>query len=373
MKTWLKALIGITLSFMCIFTSVGYAKLTGELGVKGTVELTIPDAIYIHQISNVQTSNAKVQTTPTNIGYPSTKFMTEITFNSKNAYVTFDVVVVNGTQFNQFFDVLEEYPSMEGGTGSFSYNNVKWEVTPSQGTVVKSGEVVTFKVKLTYSGSSSNQTRRMLYELDFVLNSGDLTQAVSSSVTGKFEDILNENLTHDITYTYNNREETVAADQVYEAFVDHMESSISGKYIGNLEGADADDKALITALFEGALTFNVGNEEVPITVMVKEKNVYSSDTKEMVLYITADKLEDSGDYVPVYAAVFTKDSSGAWKQVGDIFKGEAQVNGYSGLGSLWGGTGSFNTEKWRSTEVYYGAAMTSSIDTIMDYYENQNK
>jgi hypothetical protein len=148
-----------------------------------------------------------------------------------------------------------------------------------------------------------------------------------------------------------------------------MESNTSGKYIGNLVGADGDDKALLTALFEGALTFKVGNEEVPITVMVKEKNVYLSDPKEMVLYITADKLNVSGDYVPVYAIVFTQGSTGEWEQIGDIFKGEAPVNGYSGLGSLWGGTGSFNTERWRSTEVYKGAAMTSSIETIMNQYE----
>ena len=123
MNKWIKAIIGIALSFMCLFTCVGYAKLTGELSVQGTVELTIPDAIYIHEIRNVQTSSgATIVTTPVNIGYPSTKFLSEITFSKKNEYITFDVVVVNGTQFNQYFDVLEAYEEMEGVTGSFSYN-----------------------------------------------------------------------------------------------------------------------------------------------------------------------------------------------------------------------------------------------------------
>jgi len=254
--------------------------------------------------------------------------------------------------------------------GSFSYANADWSVSVPQGTELKSGETMTFTVTLTYTGRNTNQTRKMLHEFDFVLNSDDLTEAVSKGVTDKFADILNNRLEEDITYTYNGSDVTVDKDNTYQEVVDHMESDSSGRYIGNLMGANADDKALLTALFEGALTFTVGNEEVPITVMVKEKNVYGTNEKEMVLYITADDLSTRFGSAPVYAAVFTKTESGEWVQVGDIFAGEASINGYGGS---WLGTGSFNTESWESTEDYYGVASGSGINAVISGYVAQNQ
>ena len=170
---------------------------------------------------------------------------------------------------------------------------------------------------------------------------------------------------------FTGKDITVDNANTYQTVVNHMESDSSGKYIGNLMGANGDDKALLTALFEGALTFNVGNEEVPITVMIKEKNVYgnSQSEKEMVLYITADDLGTRFGSAPVYAAVFTKTAAGTWEQIGDIFVGKASINGYSGS---WLGTGSFNTESWESIEVYYGVAAGSEIGAVITGYTSKN-
>lgn len=371
MKAWIKVLLGISLSFMCIFTSVGYAQFSSDLSIKGDAELEPPNAIFIVSISNVQTSGVTVSTSPVNIGYPSTKFLSEVTFSGRNSFISFDVLIKNGTEFTQFFDVLEEYESAEGIEGAFSYANADWSVSPGQGTEIKAGETVLFSVTLTYNGRYTNQVRKMLHEFDFVLNSNDLTQAVSKGVTDKFADILNNRLEEDVTYNYNGKDITVDNANTYQTVVNHMESDSSGKYIGNLMGANGDDKALLTALFEGALTFNVGNEEVPITVMVKEKNVYgdSQSEKEMVLYITADDLGTRFGSAPVYAAVFTKTAAGTWEQIGDIFAGKASINGYSGS---WLGTGSFNTESWESTEVYYGVAAGSEIGAVITGYTSKN-
>ena len=139
----------------------------------------------------------------------------------------------------------------------------------------------------------------------------------------------------------------------------------SGRYIGNLTGADADDLALMDALFGDTLTFPIDGKEEPITVMVKEKNVVGSSDLDMVLYITGDKLSATYTYVPVYAVVFSKNADGVWEQQGDIFAGEARTNNYSGTY----GSGSFDTETWRSTQVYYGKAVRSSIAAVMDGYE----
>jgi hypothetical protein len=352
---------------MCIFTSFGYAQLSSTLRVSGDVDVKPPNAIFIVGITNVQTSGTTINTSPVNIGYPSAKMLSEIVFSGRNSSVTFDVLIMNGTEFDQYFDILEEYAELPGVEGSFSYANTDWSSSVAQGTKIASGEKMTFTVTLTYTGRYTNQTRRMLHEFDFVLDSNDLTEAVSEDVTNKFEDILNNRLEEDIVYTLNGTEITVDKDSTYQTVIENMESDRTGNYIGNLMGSDADDKAILTALFEGALTFTVGNEEVPITVMIKEKNVYGSDEKDMVLYITADDLSARNTYVPVYASVFTKNSSGKWEQVGEVFSGEAQTNSYSGF---WG-SGSFNTESWRSSQAYYGVATRSDIDEIMIGYKAQ--
>ena len=363
MKMFTKVFLGFALSFMCIFASIGYAALSDELVIEGTTDAAPPDAIFITEILNVRANNATINEGPTNITAPSTKFLTDITFKGSNSWVTFDLVVLNGTSVNQYFDTVFEYDQIEGLPDHFVYTSVKSQASVLQGTPIAPGEIKTFTVTLAFTGSGT-QTRRMLHELDFVLDSNDLTQAVSKGVTDIFKDILNNALESDVSYTYGGQNITVSKDSTYDALKEKMEWDFSGSYIGNLDGADGDDKALVNALFGDTLKFTVGGQEVPVTVMAKEKNVYGSNTKEMVLYITADDLTAASTYVPVYAAVFTKDASGQWVQIGETFAGEARTNSYSG----WAGSGSFNTERWRSTQVYNGAAVGSDISTVISKY-----
>ena len=368
MKRWIKIALCISLSFMCMFTCVGYASVNGSLFISATTEVSPPNAVFIIGIPKVETSgNATVKTAPTNIGYPSTKVMSEIVFANSSSSVTFNVEIKNGTAFDQYFNTLQRYTSMEGVEGSFSYGSVKESVSIPKGTKLAAGEKMTFTVTLSYNGWSSNQTRKMLYEFDFVLNSNDLTQAVSKGITEKFADILNNGLEKDITYTYNGNTVTVKKDSTYQTILNNMQGDDSGNYIGNLKGANADDKALLTALFEGELTFTVGNEEVPVTVMIKNKPVNNSSDSKMVLYITADDLSDRSTYVPVFVVIFSQNASGEWEQVGEILEGEAYTKSYSG----WPGSGSFDTEMWRSTKVYNSVPIESSLDAVVAGFTTQ--
>ena len=370
MKTWIKAILCIALSLMCVFTGLGYAAISDQLIIEGDLRMTPPNALFIASISVVEPVSATIVSDPVNIGFPSTKMMTEILFESQNDSVTLEVLIVNGTPVAQYFDQLKQYPSMEGIEGSFSYERVKATVDPGQGTAIGAGERKTFTVTLKYTGTSTNQTRKMLYEFEFVLRSDDLTEAVSKGVTDKFADILNNRLEEEIKYVVDGSEKKVAPEKTYDAVINNMEDDTSGNYIGNLMGATAEDKALLTALFEGELTFPVGDQEVPVTVMIKQKDVYGSDNKDdLVLYITADDLGTRFSDVPVYAVVFSQDASGEWKQIGQIFAGEARVNGYNGS---FLGTGSFNTESWKSINVYYGVSNGSDIKKIMTAYKAQN-
>lgn len=376
MKIWIKALLGVTLSLMCLFTCVGYASISGTMNVKGEAQSLPPDAIFILSISEPTENGATVNIAPYNPDYPSTKIISNITFGARNSSVTFSVVVKNGTKFDQYFDVVKSFGSMEGIEGTFNAQSVTPTASPGQGTIVKAGEIKTFTVTLKYIGSSnsSNKTRYMLHELQFVLNSKDLTAAVSKGVTDRFKDILNNNLEKEVTYQYGNNDPiTVSPDNTYNTIVNNMKrDEDTGNYIGNLMGADADDKALLTALFDGALTFKVGNDEVPITVMVKKKDVYGSTDDEMVLYITADTLQTT-EKVPVYLAVFSKNTENdEWEQIGEILEGQATVNSYSGLPFNWGGRGSFNTETWTSTKEHYSVGTGSTVKEVMDGYKKLN-
>ncbi len=365
----------VALFLMATFLCVGYAQVNTGLTVEGEATYTPPDAVYIIDISNFTENNVTVTTSPYNIDEPSTKMLSEITFLGKNASLSFDVTIVNHTKATQIYDTLIEHDSNDGLTSVFGFAGVDFTVSPGQGTSIPSGGRQTFRVTYKYTGTNTStaQTRYSLYSFGFVLDPDDLTQLVSEGITGTFANILNNGLEEDVSYTYEGTTYTIPKDGTYNVIDKNMEGSkpgtfSTGRFMGNLSGADPDDKAILTALFGEQLTFKIGDEEVPVTIMMKEKDVYGSEDYEMVLYITADDLQKRSTYVPVYAVVFSKDDEGVWQQIGDIMAGEARTNAYSGLP----GKGSFNTETWRSTAVYYTINVGAGIDALMNAYKNQN-
>ncbi len=373
MKRTMYVLLGVVFSFMVCLTCMGYAQVADDLTLEGEANYTPPNAIYIIDVKDVQTSDATVQTSPVNIGYPTTKVLSQATFSQRNATMTYVVTVVNNSQVDQIFDKMTSHASDDEVVGVFNYTGITCTASPGQGTVVRSGQTMDFTITCKYTGSSTNQSRNMLYSLSFVMDSDDLTQIVSKSVTGQFALILNNEMEEDVTYTLDGKEYVIPKDETYKIIDENMEGSTpgffsTGRYMGNLEGADDDDKAILTAMFGEDLTFHIGDKEVPVTIMMKEKNVYGSGDYEMVLYITADDLADRSTYVPVYAVVFSKDADGYWQQIGDIFAGQARTNDYSG----WTGSGSFDTESWRSTAVYYDRVTGTSINDLMTAYTQQN-
>ena len=50
MKRWYRTALCVALSFMCLFICVGYAAVTGELSIQGTVDVQAPKAVYITSI-----------------------------------------------------------------------------------------------------------------------------------------------------------------------------------------------------------------------------------------------------------------------------------------------------------------------------------
>ena len=69
----------------------------------------------------------------------------------------------------------------------------------------------------------------------------------------------------------------------------------------------------------------------------------------MTIYMTTESLATSGARPTVYAAVFTCDNDngtlGPWRMIGDIYKGDALVVGYTG-NTTSSNSGSFSTDDW---------------------------
>ena len=386
MSKWTKILCLILAPLGVVFCFVGYAALTTTLTIEGTAEATPPDAIYITEIWDIQytgASTVNADGAPTRVAFPSTKFLSNIKFDSAGSTVSFMVRIKNGTSYNQIFDILKSYSELEGVGAGYDSSKITADAGIEQGVVIPAGEEIECRVVLT--ADARGIARHMLYEFQFVLNSADLTEKISVRVTDRFAKILNNEL-EEITYSYEYRRypwssaqtvtETVEAGKSYEAITgSNMNDSDSGDYIGNVDGAQAVDIALVNGLFGGELLLDINGEERPVTVMVKKQMVYNNDSvEEMVLYLTADTL-DSGRVngqdpeAPVYVAVFAQktrtDANGnpvtKWEQVGPIFAGKARQTNYYGFS----GTGSSNTDYWVTTEEYNGIAAGATLSAVM--------
>ena len=95
MKKWTKALIAISLSLMCIFTSLGYATLTDSLGVRGEAKTEIPYGLFITSVSTDSTSNID-KNTVSYLPY-STTIDSTISRSKSTGSVTYYVTVLNNT------------------------------------------------------------------------------------------------------------------------------------------------------------------------------------------------------------------------------------------------------------------------------------
>ena len=65
-KAWMKVLMCSMLSFMILFSTVGYAALSTDLGIDGYAEFKVTPGIYI---TDVRVSGTPSYATATSVGY----------------------------------------------------------------------------------------------------------------------------------------------------------------------------------------------------------------------------------------------------------------------------------------------------------------
>ena len=95
MKRWYRTALCVALSFMCLFICVGYAAVTGELSIQGTVDVQAPKAVYITSIEF--TSLGAGTTAETNHFSGTLADLSVHLGASESSTVTVNVTVYNNT------------------------------------------------------------------------------------------------------------------------------------------------------------------------------------------------------------------------------------------------------------------------------------
>ena len=370
MKAFIKVLISISLSLMCMFSCVGYAVLSTNMTIDGTVTVEPPKAVYI---TSVTTSGLNGGSATVN-NFSLTVLNSYVRLaNRANSTATFTITVYNNS------DVVQGYNAMIYTVGDITYDNSNIVLTPQieRRTPVEPGKSLTFDVVASFAELYPSVTTN--YVLNSIVNyeflpldeiPEDEGEVAVLNVLDKFKKILND------SEDYKTLSDEIAAN--YDG-----SRAWTATYIGNVVGTEDyennNDTAIVNDLFDGVLTLNINGVDTNVTVIIKRESVDGNSSTgdtyyygnppvgvtdtEMTLYVTAEDLNsvNSGTNVTVYATVFTVDQNsngaptGEWYQLGDMYTGTAQVVGYIGGFS----NGSFDTGTWKQTGT------NSSIHSII--------
>lgn len=388
MKTWKISAICMLLTFLCLFTCVGYASLSDTLEVKGSAKTVIPSGLFITSISTTSTSRIDKNVVEF-LEYTTT---VDSTLSRQSSYynsgsVTYTITVLNNTKLTYSYRGIYYQSNLAdyGGnnyvatTASRSKIGVECSLAnaSAENKKVAPGEKLTFTVKYTLgTGMDASKDWKTLINFQFGINVDGEREALEV-VEAKFLDILNTNST-------------------YVQLIDALDNKFDGRqewtsnYIGNVTGSSSEDSVAVNTLFSGQLQITVGKDQMDATVLIKHENLdgnamtgddYVAENEnnggvfrgygcEMTLYLTIDPLTSAGRYVPVYAVVFTCDRDengniGEWYRIGSTYAGTANVVTYDG----GNGTGSFVTDNWKADAATYKLIDGYSFDIKGDSYQ----
>ncbi len=368
MKAWTKVLMILILSFSTVFTCVGYAALTDELSITGTVEVSEPEKVYITDILSVTGST----TEPTYEIASYTVVRSSVTLGPGGAdTVSMRIRVKNNT------DILYGFNAIRYSSSAYDNENIEVNTdmerrsidengNEKDGTVIEPGGTIEFTATFSHKSgaASSNLALNSLINYEFLpfdqISPDIVDTGVANDALEQFENIL------------NNPDTKTSLDNQMQ---NNGGTWGSGHYIANFDEATPADKELVEALFgDDKLNMVINGQETSVKLIIKEQDVYGDSEKEYTLYLTthslkrADAETESGWFgttyyyaSPVYAVVFTVNEDGTWTQIGDMYTGRGRINDYSG-GS---GEGSVNTDTWESTQAYGSAAAGSSISQVI--------
>ena len=340
------AMILCILLFSTLFLGVGYAGLTDSLTVQGTADLKPGKYVYI--------ASATVKSgTATGLAKSGTVLSSTVTLaNSTSAQTVIHVSLKNNTDYPYVFNGLV-YTEGEG-----TYDNTAITATASikKGVELASGATTEFDITFKYkSGVSTNKVLKSVINISYVPSSEYIPEIAVKGAIGQFGEILNDPVTYEKL--------TDAMDNT--GFTDRWSNS----YIGNVAGATDADSKVINELFtvdgKSLLTLDLKGDgtETNVTAMIKREDIGGSSAKEMVIYMTGEKISGTllkHTDLQVFAAIYVQNDAGEWVQKGELFEGTAKSNAYF---AGWNDD-SINTDTWKSTKAYNGVKSGSSISDV---------
>ena len=396
MAKWLKIALSLMLSLSFCTLCVGYAQISTSLDITGSATFTQPP-IYIsntaHQSGGTYTQQGILN---------GNILQSRVVLGASAASTAVVAVTVKNRTTDDY-----GYNGTFTGTDSIQYSNPniiytvyadaackqplakKTALYPQ--TTADGADGLTFYVKFSYKKGytpTASETLDSFLHFDFKTPIDSIIDdtAVDHAVN-KFEDILNDHI-NDADY------DTLMALMNGSSTIPNNASDRNISYVGNTGTADVAtrDKASLNNLFDGQLSMNIEGTIKEVKFILKRENIDGNTTTggetftyrhgfmgwqsttvqgpEMVLYMTSDPLESNeevtvrhDDEVTVYAMVYTSyDGGEKWVQIGETYKGKATVCSYS---SSYSGTGSFNTDTWRSEETYHNVASGAKLNAII--------
>ena len=371
MKLWVKVLLGISLSLMCIFTCIGYALTDVELNISGNAFAEPPRELFIYEVSGGNYVD------PTSLAYTGTVVNSKVTLrrNSSGAYeAVYDLTLFNNTGDTYYYVAMARgsYTTEDGTVAAYDNENVEMTVNVDMGYEIAPGATATITVtaKLIDKSNTSNLTLSSIINYQFSTTKPEnKDEAAISGVLTRFPEILND-----------------ATD--YKTLTDAMNANTTHpQYIGNAVGLLGwnDDVAAVENLFGVTLELNIDGENKPVAVSILRANVDGDESTgveyrhkdnfissektlqggEMILFMTAADVTSvrGGTYVDTYAVAFTKSGDGEWHQIGQMYKGQAQTIGYA-LGTTLR-SDSINPSTWRGLDGNGNRVNSKTLSVVL--------
>ncbi len=248
MKMYIKILLGISLSFMCIFASLGYATLSDDLMVSGSVQAEVPDYKELVITEAVAVSGTSASETSTRV-IPTT---VKSTITGKAG----DKIVYKLTAHN--YSETETYV-FSGAVYDGAYASVGDKLTISVSTDQEGRNIIPARAGLNYyEGTPVAPGEELVIYATYTLKS-DIS-AGEIMINFSFKPII-------YTITYMNVNEVYAIDCIVDNTLEYRVRS-DGPANGSLVFAH-----WLNANAEAVYSYSAGNEN-SYTLSAKWDNVY---------------------------------------------------------------------------------------------------
>lgn len=374
LKPRVKILVGVLLSFMVLFTSVGYAVITGNLQLNVEVTYTpLYDGVIITSVEQINSTATGINVN----GFVPTNLDSTIS-GTTGQTITYKITVKNYSSYKQSYAgiALDKtlYDNGIYGTGlnvvtknsvSDTANTFGVGTTiEASGTTDSNGnplDTLTFYATYTIMAGAPDTFRTVL-NYQFGIHTDDEGVAAVDGALAQFEQILNNSTS-------------------YQTLMNKYNSS-QRDYIGNVAtslvaGWFTDDDEVVLELFGDKLTLG----ETEVKTLIQEAEVDGKIGDEMVIYLTPTDIiglgiSNSRTYITdVYCAVFTNSEydadgnpTGTWYQIGDLYNGRAYGQRYTtGINpNGWFNADSIKPSTWVSVAGVYNASNDYSYSVVAD-------